>query len=138
MDVNRALAELQLLEQLVAELQARIINLTTAVAEHEGTLRLIDEMKKNPGRIPILLPAGAGNYVKADLVNENTIHVNVGAGVVMEKSLEDSQQIIMTRNETLRKLREDYAARLEQYSARAQELRRLIESSLTQQRKQGQ
>ncbi|MDJ0269891.1 MAG: prefoldin subunit alpha [Aigarchaeota archaeon] len=131
--LNRALAELQLLERLISDLQARVMTLDSAVDEHERTLKLVEEIKKNGGSLSILIPIGAGSFVKGELVNVENIHVNVGAGVILVKSLDESQQLIIRRTEELRKLREETTKRLDEYVARAYELRQFLETVVARQ-----
>ena len=134
--LNRAILELQLLERLAADYQTRIITVERTIQEHEGALRLIEEIKKQGGNAPILIPVGAGAFVKAELKKVETLQINVGAGVIIEKTLEDSQQLLTKRNESLQKLLDALTKRLDETLARIQQLRQFIESAAQQQQQQ--
>ena len=131
--LNRALVELQLLERLVTDYQARLLTIERSIEEHENALKLIEEVKKNVGKIPILVPIGAGSFIKAEMHNVETIHINVGAGVIIEKPLEESQQILTKRNETLQQLRDTISKRLDEALARMQQLRQYVEEAIARQ-----
>jgi prefoldin subunit 5 len=47
-DVQRAIEELSVLEQLIADLQARITALNASILDHERALELIDFLSSNP------------------------------------------------------------------------------------------
>ncbi|HIQ29090.1 MAG TPA: prefoldin subunit alpha [Candidatus Caldiarchaeum subterraneum] len=134
--INRAVAELQLLEKLVADYQTRILTVEQTIREHENALKLIEEIKKYGGESQILIPIGAGSFVKAELKKVETVHINVGAGVIIEKTLEDSQQLLTKRNESFQKLREVLSKKLDETVARMQQLRQFIEAAVAQQQKQ--
>ena len=131
--LNRALVELQLLERLVTDYQARLLTIERSIEEHENALKLIEEVKKNMGKIPILVPIGAGSFIKAEMHNVETVHINVGAGVIIEKPLEESQQILTKRNETLQQLRDTISKRLDEALARMQQLRQYVEEAIARQ-----
>ena len=135
--LNRAIVELQLLERLVTDYQARIITIERSIEEHENALKLIEEIKKNVGKIPILVPIGAGSFVKAEMSNVETVHINVGAGVIIEKSLDESQQLLTKRNEALQQLRDTISKRLEEALGRMQQLRQFVEANLAKQQREG-
>jgi len=134
--INRAVAELQLLEKLVADYQTRILTVEQTIREHENALKLIEEIKKYGGESQILIPIGAGSFVKAELKKVETVHINVGAGVIIEKTLEDSQQLLTKRNESFQKLREVLSKKMDETVARMQQLRQFIEAAVAQQQKQ--
>jgi len=134
--VNRAVVELQLLERLAADYQTRILTVEQTIREHENALKLIEEIKKHGGEAPILIPIGAGSFVKAELKKVETVHINVGAGVIIEKTLEDSHQLLTKRNESLQQLHEALSKRLDETIARMQQLRQFIEAAVAQQQQQ--
>ena len=134
--INRAVAELQLLERIAADYQTRILTVEQTIREHENALKLIEEIKKHGGDAPILIPIGAGSFVKAELKKVETVHINVGAGVIIEKTLEDSQQLLVKRNESLQKLHDTLTKKLDETIARIQQLRQFVEAAVAQQQQQ--
>jgi len=136
--LNRAIVELQLLERLVADYQAQLITVERSIQEHENALRLIEEIKKNGGTIPILVPIGAGSFIRAEMKKVETLHINIGAGVIMEKTLEDSQTLLTKRNQSLQQLYENISKRLEEALTRMQQLRQFIEAAIVRQQQQQQ
>ncbi len=126
--LNRAVGELQLLDRVIAELQARVNTLRTLLLEYESAISFIEELGKSGGKMSLLVPIGAGNYVHAEIKEVEKIEVSLGAGVVMTKSVEESMEIMKRRRENLMKVVEDYENQIIQYSQKALELRRTVEA----------
>lgn len=130
--VARALAELQIIEQIVNEFQLRIATLDAALREHESAISLIEEMKKAEGGMEVLIPIGGGNFVHGTITSTEKMEVSVGAGVVVTKSVEEGHQIMLKRKDDLMRMREAYVQRLQEHLNRAAELRKLLESARTE------
>lgn len=125
---GRALGELQVLERFILELQTRVNTLRAFTAEYDNAINFIEELKKTDGKMRLLVPIGAGNYVHADITDVTKIEVSVGAGVVITKSVEESLELMKKRKENLLKAIEENENQLVQYAQRAAELRRLVEA----------
>lgn len=126
--LNRALGELQLLDQLVSDVRSRIATLQAMIAEHDGAISFIEEMRKESGRLHLLVPIGGGNYVHAEITSLDKVEVSVGAGVVMTKTAEEGKQLMEKRRENLSKAVQAYEERLVQYLRRMEELKRTVEA----------
>lgn len=126
--LNRALIELQLLDQLINEVKARLSALQALEAEYSGALSFIDEMSKSTSSMSILVPIGGGNYVHAEVTDFGRLEVSVGSGIVVTKTLQEGREIVAKRRENIIQLIQSYEQRLEQYIRRENELRRIIEA----------
>lgn len=124
---ERIALELRLIEQAIADLQVRIATLDNAIEEHENALSLIEELSKLNDVANVLIPIGGGNYISGQIPKLNKINVSVGAGVVIEKTLEEGREIITQRKNSIEKLRNNYQQRIRDYLARASEIRASLE-----------
>lgn len=136
-EITQALEELQVIERVVAELQARILTVQRSIVEHEEAVKLLEEMKKSGEKMRVMVPLGAGAFAEASLESLDRITVNIGAGVYAVKALDDTQQLLTRRSQSLQAALESLTKRAGEYSARAEELRRFVGAALTTQRKQG-
>ncbi|MEM1583287.1 MAG: prefoldin subunit alpha [Nitrososphaerota archaeon] len=125
--LNRAIGELQLLDQLINDVRARITTLQAIAAEHEGALNFVEELIKTESGMKVLLPIGGGNYVHAEIVDKDKIEVSVGAGIVITKTPAEGREIIEKRRENLLQAIQNFEQRLQQYLNRAEELKSIIE-----------
>jgi prefoldin alpha subunit len=68
--------------------------LASKIVELQITLNTIDEMKTGDD---VLFSLGSSAYAKGKLSDKNKIIVEVGAGVVLEKGLDEAKQILSSR-----------------------------------------
>jgi prefoldin alpha subunit len=130
--VARAIAELQIIEQIVNEFQLRLATLDAALREHENAISFIEEMKKAEGSMEVLIPIGGGNFVHGIITSTDKMEVSVGADVIITKSLDEGYQIMLKRKDNLMRMKEAYLQRLQEHLNRAAELRRFLESVRTE------
>ncbi len=130
--VARAVAELQIVEQIINEFQLRLATLDAALREYENAISFIEEMKKAEGNMEVLIPIGGGNFVHGVITSTDKIEVSVGADVIITKSLDEGHQIMLKRKDNLMRMREAYLQRLQEHLNRAVELRRFLESVRTE------
>ncbi|MEM2236908.1 MAG: prefoldin subunit alpha [Candidatus Caldarchaeum sp.] len=136
-EIAQALEELQVLERVVADLQARLLTVQRSIVEHEEAVKLIEEIKKGGGKMRILVPLGAGAYAEASFESLEKVTISLGAGVYAVKALDDTQQLLTRRSQSLQALFDSLSKRVGEYSARVEELRRFLGRALAAQRQQG-
>ncbi|MCS7125669.1 MAG: prefoldin subunit alpha [Aigarchaeota archaeon] len=124
--LNRAVAELQLLEQLINETRTRLSTLQALAVEYEGALSFLEELSKNTSTMKILVPIGGGNYIHAEVVDGQKVEVSVGAGVIVTKTIQEGKEMIEKRKANIIQLIQSYEQRLEQFLRRENELRSII------------
>jgi prefoldin alpha subunit len=76
---------------------------TLTIKDVETALVTIAALKDEPSGIETLVPIGFGSFVKANLVNTDTIVVGIGAGVSIEKKIEDAKSFLEKRKDELTK-----------------------------------
>ncbi|MDH5806457.1 MAG: prefoldin subunit alpha [Candidatus Methanomethylicaceae archaeon] len=109
---------------------------TSAIIELTMSKNSLNEIKILKGNAETLVPIGAGNYIRAYLKDVDTVIVNVGAGVAIEKKIdeamadiEDKIKKIQTQISTLQNQYTQVTIRLNQLQARINELYPQVESS---------
>jgi prefoldin alpha subunit len=60
------------------------------IAEYTLSRAALEEVRKREGKGETLIHIGAGNYISAELKDVKTVVVGIGAGVSVEKSIEDA------------------------------------------------
>lgn len=131
-DVSRVVTEWQYLQSLAEVLKQRIDLALAAINEMEGTIQAIDELSKVVGETEVLFMLGANAYAKGRIVDTKKILVNVGANILVEKSLEDAKKFFESRIDTLRRVVAETQQQLASVTARISklepELRKIAES----------
>ncbi|MCS6788545.1 MAG: hypothetical protein NZ733_04555 [Aigarchaeota archaeon] len=125
-DVQRALDELAVLEQVIPDLQARVTALSASILDHERALQLIDFLTSNPGEHKVLLSIGGGSLLETEIGFKGRLKVGIGQNVVLDAPVERCRQIISERKSLLERNRGQLAQLLSSYTERAELLRRFL------------
>lgn len=94
---------LQLYQQNLEDLRARLTLIDTTINEIENTLITINEIKTLKEKTETMLPIGGGCYVLGTINTTNQILVNIGANIVVRKSIEDAKKFLEKKKEELSK-----------------------------------
>lgn len=125
-DVQRAIVELNALEQLIQDLQARIVALDASIVEHEKSLTFIDELKKSDSPMTALVPIGAGGLVEVSISVRDRLRINIGQGIFIDAPIDRGREIVSRRKEMLERARSELYKGLQAYVQRAELLRRFL------------
>ena len=129
-EMERLAYEYQLLQAQAQLLAQNLELLTLGRNEFQAVKETLEELKKVEEERPeILVPIGAGSFLKAMIVDKENAIVSVGAGYAIEKNLDDAvtyldarikeyEEAIAKTQEALRKLE----AQLGDLAQKAQEL----------------
>ncbi len=108
--MRQSLMDIRLLESSARVLQSR------AISTLEGT-------KGKPGETETLVPIGSGSFVKAKLADAEKVIIGVGAGVCIEKPIEDSMKDLRLRSSELEKARATVTQQLNQVYGQTEDYR---------------
>ncbi|MBU4454027.1 MAG: prefoldin subunit alpha [Euryarchaeota archaeon] len=90
--------------QYQAEAIGQQINmLKLTIKDLETALTTITALKDEPAGKETLVPIGFGSFVNATLTNTDKVVIGVGAGVSVEKKIEDAKIFLEKRKEELTK-----------------------------------
>ncbi|WP_297479727.1 prefoldin subunit alpha [Thermococcus sp.] len=128
-EMEKLAYEYQLLQAQAQLLAQNLELLTLGRDEFKAVKETLEELKKTEGEVEILVPIGAGSFLKGMITDKENAIVSVGAGYAVEKNLEsaieyleartkDYDEAIMKTQEALKKLE----AQLGELAKKAQEL----------------
>jgi len=122
-EMRRLVVELRILEGTAEALQSRINWVDAAFAELNLAKRTLEGMGKENSEAPVFVPIGGGSYIKAKLTDVDKVVYGVGAGIAIEKSLEEAKQGVDERISELERTRRSLEQQLSQVIRRIQENR---------------
>jgi len=122
-EVREFLAEIRLLEGSARILQSRIDVISAALSETSTAIQTLEGTRGKPEGTEALLPIGSGSFVKSKIVNPDTILIGVGAGIIVEKSVEDSIKDLRIRSSDLERARTNVTQQLGQILNQAEDYR---------------
>jgi len=76
-------------------LQQQLAALQAAIADIRGALETLNNMER--ASQGVLVPLGAGAMMKAKLINEGKVMIDIGAGFIAEKEIKEGLEILDER-----------------------------------------
>lgn len=92
--LNEKYLELQVLDQQVKQVNQQMINLDTQLLELQKLEENLDDLSQTKKDTEILVAFGGGVFSKAELKDNNTVLMNVGADIIVEKDIPSSKKVI--------------------------------------------
>ena len=113
-EMRQLLVEIRFLEGSARVLQSRLDIVTAAMSETLTAIQTLEGAKGQADSSEVMIPIGSGSFVKAKLADPGNIIIGVGAGVCVEKSVEDSIKDLRLRSSELEKARISVTQQLSQ------------------------
>ena len=120
-EIRRALAELQALRELAESMRSRINVVESFINELKAAGEAIKAIRDVGENATILVPVGGDSFIRAKVENMSKVLVGVGAGVVLEKDVEDALNYLGERVAELEKISVDLRKRLAETLERIRE-----------------
>ena len=121
--MRQSLMDIRLLESSARVLQSRLDIVTAALSETLTAISTLEGTKGKPGETETLVPIGSGSFVKAKLADAEKVIIGVGAGVCIEKPIEDSMKDLRLRSSELEKARATVTQQLNQVYGQTEDYR---------------
>jgi len=120
------------LEGSVNALQSRLEFVRAAISEVTVAHDTIDGLKKLQDGDSVLVPVGAGSYIRMSIADSKKLVMGIGAGAALEKDVGGSVDDLKNRLQDLEKARTAIQQQLEQTLGRYQQDRDALEEILRQ------
>ena len=121
--MRQMLSDLRFLENSARILQSRLDIVTAALSETLTAISTLEGTKGKPGETETLIPIGSGSFVKSKLADMEKVIIGVGAGVCIEKPIEDSMKDLRLRSSELEKARANVTQQLNQVIGQTEDYR---------------
>ncbi len=119
---KEAIAELKSLQARAEQAQNQLAALQQFIAEATVALSTLNALRQPAGVGESLFPVGSGAFVKATLADSQKLLVEIGAGVVAEKTFDEASKILEERITRSSKAAERIQSELQAILARGDEL----------------
>jgi prefoldin alpha subunit len=125
-DFQRSLVQLRIYEGSARALQARLEIVNAAMNEFSLASNTLEGIKTQKTDEDALIPVGGGSYVRVKLSDISKIVMGVGAGVAVEKPIDDSINEIKDRIADFDKARTAIQQQLNQALVKIEENRQKL------------
>ncbi len=102
-ELRRLSVEMRYLEQTADALQQRIGMVNAALTDINYANMTLEGIEKEKENSEMLIPIGGSSYVKVKLADSNKVIIGLGAGVSVEKTLEEAKVTLKERLDELEK-----------------------------------
>lgn len=127
MELQRKYLEFQIVGQQVKKFREQLQQLDQQLVELDGAKDTLEELKEVRKGTPLFVPVSGGIFMRAESGETANVVLNVGAGVAVEKTLPEAQQLISDQMEQAGKVREQMMANLGKLLEKAKELQAELE-----------
>ena len=120
--VNRVEEELRTLFGQAESLRQQIDTIDATILDLTTVLETLNYIKTKGKDKTVLVPIGAGNFVRAKIEDTEHVIMGVGGRLSVEASIDEAKELINERIRILEQLRLDLRRKLEEINARITEL----------------
>lgn len=135
-ELRRLSVEMRILEQTAETLQARMNMINAVITDLTYADVTLEGLEKQKENAELLIPIGGNSYIKARLENPDKVTVGIGAGVSVEKTLQEARDIIKKRLEDMEKSRSSLQQQFSQVVERINKDRARFEELAAELRKE--
>jgi len=135
-ELRRLSVEMRIWEQTAEALQSRISMVNAVITDLTYANMTLEGLEKQKENAELLVPIGGNSYIKARLEDPDKVTVGIGAGVSVEKTLQEAKEIIRKRLDDLEKSRASLQQQFSQVIDRINENRERFEELAAQLRKE--
>jgi prefoldin alpha subunit len=124
--------EMRFLEQTAETIQSRINMVNAVITDLTYASMSLEGLEKEKENAELLVPIGGSSYIKVKLASTDKVIVGMGAGVSIEKTLQEAKEIIKSRLENLEKTQDSLQNQLVQVAQKINGDREKFESLVAQ------
>ena len=117
-ELRKLSVEIRILEQTAETLQSRINMVNAAITDLTYASKTLEGLEKEKEKSELLIPIGGSSYIRAKLENPDKVIVGMGAGVSVEKTLQEAKEILKKRMDDLEKARASLQQQFSQVATR--------------------
>ena len=121
-ELSRHLALIEQYKEQINSLDVQFSYVQAAIQDYIKAKLTVEELSKADDGSEILVPIGGSTYVTATAKNTSKLLFDVGAGVVTEKTCEDTIKMLDKRIEKLQQTQEKIASMVQQLQTEATEV----------------
>jgi prefoldin alpha subunit len=116
--IRQVYVEVRVLESYAEEMRTRLQVVLSTTNELQTTRTAVEALSKTAENTPLLVNLGGGVYGAAKLADPQKVLLDVGTGIVVEKTVSESLELITKRLEDLEKARASLESQLSNVLAR--------------------
>lgn len=89
-EITRNLTLIEYYKQQLESIDLQLQYLQSTLAEYQRARITVEQLQNADNKSPLLIPVGAGTFVNASLTNASNVLIGIGAGIVVEKTVDEA------------------------------------------------
>ena len=130
-ELRKLSVEMRYLEQTAETLQSRINMMNAGLTDLTYANMTLDGIEKEKENADLFVPIGGSSYVKVKLGNTDKVIVGIGAGVSVEKTVQEAKTALKERLDELEKTMNSAQQQFTQVAERINTGRNRLETLLS-------
>ncbi len=103
-EITRNLTLIEYYKQQLESIDMQLQYLQSTIADYQRAKMTVEQLHAVDENAEMLIPVGAGTFVNGSLKNSSNVLIGVGAGIVIEKPIDDA---IIKLDERIKRLQEN-------------------------------
>lgn len=136
-DIQNIAMQHQQMQYQAEGLMQQVNMVGMSIDESKRAINSINELEGMEDGHEILVPIGSNTNVRANLVKPDGVIIEIGAGISMEKKLEDAKVSLEKQNKELTQYQQNLQESLNQIISKMKEMEAVVQTA-TQQKQQTQ
>jgi len=129
-DIQKMSTQFQQLQYQADALSQQLNMVSASLAESEKAINTITGFEGVEDGHEILIPIGSGTNIMAKLLKPDTVIMEIGAGISMEKDLDNAKKSLEIQKEELTKFHQTTQNNLEQIATKMHEIESVVTTAI--------
>ncbi len=129
-DIQKLSTQFQQLQYKADALSQQLNMISASIVESEKAFNSIEEFEGVADGHEIMIPIGMGTNIMAKLSKPDTVIMEIGAGISMEKDLDDAKKSLEIKKEELTKFHQNTQNNLNQIVTKMQEIESVVTTAV--------
>ena len=104
-EITRNLTLIEYYKQQLESIEVQLQYLQDALSDHQRAKITVEQLHNADENSEILIPVGGGTFVNGSLKNASNVLISIGAGLVVEKTVDEA---VAKLDERMKKLQENH------------------------------
>jgi len=130
-ELQQKYMEFQMMTEQIKQVQTQLEKMQGQIEDLENVQESLETLGDTPAESEMLVPLSNGIFAKAKLDKMDQLLVNVGSGVVVEKSLEDTKKLLKSQSVEINQYKEQMSNQMELMLTQIQLLERELKGMVS-------
>ena len=137
-DIQQIAVQHQQMQHQAEGLMQQVNLVGGSINECQQAINSITEFENVEDGHEILIPIGSGTCIRANLVTPDSVIIEVGAGISVEKKLDEAKGNLKNRKEELIKYQQNLQNNLNELMSKMKEMESVVAAAMSKQQKRPQ